>query len=98
MSQKTIRHNEGKLEWTLVDFKSLEPLVRVLMYGKDKYSRDNWKLGGQTKEDILNSLLRHALALVNGEETDPEHGISHIGGVLFNAMMYEYYKNNGKWK
>lgn len=37
-SLQALRYNEDKLQWSLVDFKSLEPLVRVLEYGSNKYS------------------------------------------------------------
>ena len=39
------RFNAGKLQWSMVDFKSLEDMVRVLEFGAKKYSRDNWKKG-----------------------------------------------------
>lgn len=35
---KALRYNSGKPQWSLVEFKSLEPLVRVLEYGAHKYS------------------------------------------------------------
>lgn len=39
MSQeKALRYNQGKPKWSLVDFKSLEPLVKVMEYGAHKYS------------------------------------------------------------
>lgn len=34
---KAIRHNQGKPRWSLVDHQSLEPLVRVLEFGEQKY-------------------------------------------------------------
>ena len=37
-TQKGLRYNAGKLKWGLVDYKALEPMVRVLMYGAHKYS------------------------------------------------------------
>lgn len=39
-----LRYNKGKLRWSLVDFKSLEPMVRVLEYGAHKYSVFSIKL------------------------------------------------------
>lgn len=33
-----LRYNQGKLKWNLVDFKSLEEMVKVLEYGAHKYS------------------------------------------------------------
>ena len=32
MTDKALRYNDGKPEWTLVDFDSLEPMVKVLEY------------------------------------------------------------------
>lgn len=29
------RYNEGKLKWSYVPFKALEPMVRVLMFGAE---------------------------------------------------------------
>lgn len=33
-----LRYNNGKLQWSLVDFESFEPMVKVLEYGEHKYS------------------------------------------------------------
>ena len=52
-----LRYNTGKLKWSLVDYPSLEPLVKVLEFGAEKYSVDNWKQGLQTKE-IIESINR----------------------------------------
>jgi len=87
------RKNKGKVQWSLVDFKSLEPMVRVLEFGVLKYGRENWKKGLE-KREILESLLRHAFSLINGETTDKESGEPHIGHILCNAMFYSYFENN----
>lgn len=36
--EQALRYNNGKPQWSLVDFDSLEGLVHVLEYGADKYS------------------------------------------------------------
>jgi len=36
-NQQALRYNQGKLKWSLVDWKSLEGLVRVLEMGSKKY-------------------------------------------------------------
>jgi len=89
--EKSLRYNEEKLKWSLVHFKSLVPLVKVLMFGAKKYSPDNWKKGLDEKE-ILESISRHLFALIDGEENDPESGESHIGHIMCNAMFYQYHK------
>lgn len=35
---KALRYNEGKPQWSLVHYKSIEPMIRVLEYGAHKYS------------------------------------------------------------
>ena len=39
--EKSDRWNEGKTEWSLIDFPSIECLAKVLMFGKSKYAQDN---------------------------------------------------------
>ena len=88
-NEQALRYNQGKLEWSLVDFDSLEGLVRVLEYGKDKYARDNWRLGMPVTQ-VTESLMRHLFAFAKGEDVDPESGCRHISHVLCNAMFLEY--------
>ena len=35
--KQALRYNQGKVQWSLVDYKSIEPMVRVLEYGCKKY-------------------------------------------------------------
>lgn len=103
MEEKALRFNENKLEWSLVHWESLEPLVKTLMYGKKKYTKNgisganNWQRG-MSKNQILNSLLRHVTALCDGEEIDPESGELHSGALLANVMFYNYYTYSVKGK
>ena len=83
------RFNEGKPKWSLVDFKSLEPMVRVMEFGTEKYGLDNWKKG-LNKKEILESMLRHIFALLDGENIDKESKLPHIGHIQSNALFYAY--------
>lgn len=74
----------------MVDFKSLEPMVRVLEFGAAKYGRDNWKKGLPPQE-ILDSLMRHLADLMAGEKNDKESGLPHIGHIMCNAMFFSYF-------
>ena len=89
------RYNEGKPQWSLVNYKSLEPMGRVLEFGCEKYDRDNWKKGMPTHK-ILESMQRHLAALMDGEQFDSETGISHMGHIQANAMFYNYHTKNGE--
>lgn len=44
-----LRYNENKPQWSLVDFDSLESMVKVLEYGAHKYSIFENKDGKQYK-------------------------------------------------
>lgn len=83
------RFNEGKLRWSLVSWKALQPMVKVLEFGATKYSDHNWKKGLKYTE-ICESLQRHLNAFVEGENDDPESKLSHIGHILCNAMFLSY--------
>ena len=83
------RFNDGKPQWSMVDFKSLVDMVRVLEFGAKKYSRDNWKKGLKTTE-IVDSMLRHIYAYLDGEDVDPESGINHTGHIMCNAMFLSH--------
>ncbi len=88
------RFNTGKLRWGLVHYKSLEPMVRVLMYGAEKYAADNWKKPIKDNRENLECLQRHLAALMDGELNDPETGQPHIGHIMCNAMFFQYHQDN----
>lgn len=87
--EQALRYNEGKLKWSLVDFKSLEGMVRVLEMGAKKYDPHNWKKGMPVSQ-VSESLMRHLYAFLNGEDHDKESGLHHISHVMCNAMFLEY--------
>lgn len=89
---KADRYNQGKLRWSLVNYKSLEPMVRVLEFGATKYSDNDWKKGLDKKE-ILESMQRHLAELMDGNKIDSESGLSHMGHLMCNAMFYNYFED-----
>lgn len=93
--EQAMRFNEGKPQWSLVHFNSLEPMVRVLEFGALKYAPRNWQKPMDTMK-ILESMQRHLAALFDGEEVDSESGISHMGHIQCNAMFYNYHKAREK--
>jgi hypothetical protein len=83
---QALRYNQGKLEYSMLDLTKLAEAVKVLMFGKQKYARDNWKKGMNTSS-IIDSLMRHLSAIQNGEVIDPESGLSHLGHLQCNALF-----------
>ena len=89
MTELGERKNEGKLKWSLVSWAALAPMVKVLMFGAEKYSSWNWAKGLKYTE-ICESLLRHTHAFLEGEDDDPESKLSHVGHILCNGMFLSY--------
>ena len=89
MKNLGIRENKNKLKWSLVSFSALKPMVEVLMFGANKYDAHNWKKGLKWTE-ILESMQRHIISFMEGEDNDKESKLYHVGHILCNAMFLSY--------
>jgi len=72
-----VKHDADKLEWSLLPMREVEEVIKVLMHGAKKYSRDNW-MHVKPKERYLDAALRHLTARAKGEILDPESGLQHL--------------------
>ena len=74
-----LKHDKDKLDWSLLDLSLIKPIVRVLMYGLEKYkSRDSWKTVPDAKERYYSALIRHVEAYRRGEWLDKESLLPHL--------------------
>lgn len=93
--QEAVKFDDGKADWTLVPFESLEGMVKVLEFGAKKYSGWNWTDGGGFKwTRVLASCLRHLFAWSRGQDNDPESGLSHIYHAQCNLLFLAHYIGN----
>lgn len=76
---------------SMTNLKSLEVMVQVLEYGAGKYSPDNWKAGFKDRE-CEESMFRHIISYLSGEDLDAESGLSHLGHIMCNCMMLNYHR------
>lgn len=83
---EALRYNKGKLRWSMMDFKSVEDMIRVLEFGAKKYHRDNWRLGLKYTE-VIDSLMRHLNEIMAGNDTDEETGLPHAAHIMCNSMF-----------
>ena len=95
MELKSLRYNSGKLSWSQIHYKSLEPMIRVLEYGESKYHKFNWQTGLDLVE-IQESMQRHLAAVMDGELYDKESGELHMGHIMSNGMFWIYHFNKNK--
>lgn len=72
-----IKHDADKPPIGLIPRVALEKEALVLKYGASKYGTYNWR-GGMKYSRLTDAALRHIIAFIDGEDLDPETGISHI--------------------
>ena len=72
-----IKEDNGKAPLSLLDREALEQIAQVLRFGATKYSPHNWRSGIRYTR-LTDAALRHLFAFVDGEDLDPETGISHV--------------------
>lgn len=86
LAQKEI---ENKLSYVDLPYKAIESMAKVFMDSKrsGKYSRDN-HFKPIKNTDLLDSIQRHLIAVINGEDFD-QSGNSHYAHIMSNAAMLE---------
>jgi hypothetical protein len=95
ITKEAVKHDDGKADWSLVPFESLEGMVKVLEFGAQKYAGWNWTTnGGFSYTRVLRSCLRHLFAYMRGEDNDPESGLSHIHHAMCNLLFISHYIGN----
>ena len=96
-------YKDNKPQWHLLDLNMLEGVVRLLMFGLEKYGvRDSWKYLENGEDRWYSACIRHLNAHQSGEELDSESKQMHIDAAILNLIFlrYHYLKNkkNGKNK
>lgn len=86
-----VKHDDGKYDPTMLSLEMLELVSRVRMFGSNKYSRNNWKNGFKATRSLA-AALRHIYAYLNGEDNDPESGLSHLGHAIC-SLEHEIYRS-----
>jgi hypothetical protein len=73
----------------------VEGASRAMVYGANKYARNNWRKGFPHTE-LMDCLLRHAFAWLSGEDCDAESGLHHFDHIAANiAFLAHMQKTNG---
>lgn len=78
MNEAGQKHDNDKPDWTLMPWRGLESVIRVLEFGADKYGRNNWKTVPDAKRRYLAAAYRHINAVSDGQWLDEESGLPHL--------------------
>lgn len=75
-----------KVRAALLPGKALRLVAEVLTFGAQKYGDNNWR----KMEDLgryRHAMVRHLLAVLEGEDVDPESGKRHMAHIATNALF-----------
>jgi hypothetical protein len=99
LSETGLKHDKGKLDWSLLDFELVEPLIEVLMLGESRYGYENWK------KSFVNGNRRFRAARLRHEQaaqSDPtarnaeDGNCYHLAQVALNALFQLYHARKTK--
>lgn len=72
-----LKFDTNKLPLNLLSTEALNQTAAVLKFGAEKYAEHNWR-AGFTWSRPLAAAMRHITAFNDGEDCDPESGLSHL--------------------
>ncbi len=93
--EKGTKHDQDKMRWSLLPLAPLKKVIKVLEFGANKYSVDNWK--SVSKERYKDALWRHWIAYCEDENSvDEESGECHLAHLLCCGLFLLWFKIKGK--
>jgi hypothetical protein len=97
-----LKFDSGKPGMNLLSREALEQIALVMDFGKQKYDAHNWRKGFQWSRP-LSAAMRHIMAFNDGEDKDPESGLSHLAHAACCIMfLLEFEKTHkdldDRWK
>lgn len=74
---KALKFDQDKLPLNLLSTEAMNQTAAVLKFGAQKYAEHNWRAGFVWSRPLA-AALRHLTAFNDGEDRDPESGLSHL--------------------
>lgn len=88
---EAVKHDSNKPSVDLLPSAPLLETASVLDFGARKYTRNNWRKGMKWSR-LHAAALRHLLAHKEGEDKDPESGLSHLAHAACCIMFLQEYE------
>ena len=92
------QYGEKKLKMSSTPVMPLQEMGKVFELGAKKYGRYNWRLHAVSATVYYDAALRHLMAWFEGEDTDPESGVSHLAHVMACMAILMDAQKSGKLK
>lgn len=78
---------DGKAPLEYIPLRVLPGVSKVLEHGASKYGIRNWRKDPILESTYKASVLRHLMAWSEGEELDPDSGLSHLYHIIAGCMV-----------
>jgi hypothetical protein len=72
-----LKFDQDKLPLNLLSTEAMNQTAAVLKFGAQKYAAHNWRAGFAWSRPLA-AAMRHLTAFNDGEDRDPESGLSHL--------------------
>jgi hypothetical protein len=86
-----VKHDSGKLRFSLIPSQVLHALAEVLTFGARRYSPNNWKHLTDAEERYEDAMWRHLVARKSGQKIDPDSGLPHLWHAVTNLAFLIYF-------
>jgi hypothetical protein len=95
---EAIKHDSGKVRFSLLPVEPLTDIAKVFTFGAQKYSDYNFMNGeGLKSSRVYDSLQRHLNSWFGGVDDDEETGLSHLahaGCCIMMLMLLHKFRPN----
>ena len=92
-----VKHDSQKLRMSLIPNGTLAEVVKVLEFGAEKYSPDNWKHVDDARTRYFDAAQRHIMTWWdNDNQTDPESGRHHLAHAICCLLFLMWFDLVGK--
>jgi hypothetical protein len=89
-----VKHDQEKPLVALIPGSALLEEAKVWTFGAKKYGNWNWA-NGLVYSRLVSAMLRHTIAIMMGEDKDPESGLLHAAHIRCTAgMLIEFHQTN----
>lgn len=78
LGDQSQKKDGGKDRWSLLPWKGVRWIVKVLGFGAKKYKPGGWRTVDNAVERYGDAAARHLAAYLDGEIIDPESGLPHL--------------------
>ena len=90
-----LKFDTNKLPLHLLSTEAMNQTAAVLAFGAEKYSEHNWRNGFAWSRPLA-AAMRHITAFNDGEDKDPESGLSHLAHAACCIMFLLEFEKTSK--